>query len=113
MSGSELDAPLQKAEALSVLEDSRLSPFQKGMRLYEILYRIRFPMLSDTEARFNFAREQLHLPGFIRIRPHPFFETADLHVEFEASTAKRFRELASALAEAAESPELDKLFRDF
>jgi hypothetical protein len=113
MSDSELDAPLKNAEVLSVLDDSRLSPFQKGEKLYEILYRIRFPRLSETEARFNFARERLRLPGSIRIRPHPFFETADLHVEFEASTAKRFRELASALATAAQSPDLDKLFTDF
>jgi hypothetical protein len=112
-SGSELDAPLQIAEALSVLEDSRLSPFRKGEKLYEILYHMRFPRLSETESRFNFARERLGLPGSIRIRPHPFFETADLRVEFEASTANRFRELASALARAAQSPELDKLFGDF
>jgi hypothetical protein len=111
MSGAEMDAPLENAEVLSVLSDSRLSPFQKGEKLHEILYRIRNPRLSEAVERFKFSKKQLDLPGSIRIQSHPFFETADLHVEFEASNAKRFRELAAALEKASQSPELDKLFR--
>ena len=47
----------------------------------------------------------------IRILPHPFFETADLRVEFEASSVERFRELAAALDNAAQSQALEGLFQ--
>jgi hypothetical protein len=107
----QLHAPLDLPEVSAILNDSRLSPFQKGDRLYEILYRLRNPRLSQALERFNAQKKLLGLPGSIRLTPHPFFETADVHVEFDASNKERFQELAAALQKACQSPELEGLFQ--
>ncbi len=111
MAGAPIDAPLDDPAAKSILDDSRLSPFQKGEKLYGILYRMKYPQLSNALNRFETDRKQLALPGSVRIVPHPFFETADLRVEFQVSNAGHFRELAAALHNAAQSPKLEELFR--
>jgi hypothetical protein len=108
---TQLDAPLGSREVLAVLEDLRLSPFQKGEKLHEVLYRLRNPRLSQALERFLAQKKLLGLPGSIRITPHPFFESADLRVEFDAPDAERFRELAAALGKAAQMPELEALFQ--
>ena len=111
MAGGSTDAPLDNPLVQSILDDSRLSPFQKGEKLHEILYRMKYPELSKALDRFRASKEQLALPGSVRIIPHPFFENADLRVEFQASSAERFRDLVAALQRAAQSPELEDLFR--
>jgi hypothetical protein len=111
IAGSPLDAPLDNAEVSAILDDMRLSPFQKGEAVYEILYRHRNPRLSQALERFHAQKALLGLPGSIRLTPHPFFETADLHVEFDASDSKRFRDLAAALQKASQSSELEGLFQ--
>jgi hypothetical protein len=109
--GARLDAPLACPEALAASDDPRLSPFQRGEKVYEILYRLRNPRLSEAFERFLTRKKSLRLPGSIRISPHPFFETQDLRVEFDASDAGSFRELATELQRASESTELEKLFQ--
>jgi len=111
MSGGQLHKPLDNPEASAVVDDSRLSPFQKGDRLYEILYRRRNPRLSQAIERFSAQKKLLGLPGSIRLTPHPFFETSDVHVEFDASNKERFRELVTELQKASESPALEGLFQ--
>jgi hypothetical protein len=110
MAGSRLDAPLDNPEVWGILEDSRLSPHQKGEKLHDVLYRIRNPRLSKALEQFHAQQKRLELPGSVRITPHPFFETPDLRVEFHASTPEHFRQLAGALQRAAQSPELEELF---
>jgi hypothetical protein len=104
------DAPLNQPEAIAIIDDQRLSPFQKGEKLHERLYCLRNPRLSLARERFLARKKLLGLPGLIQISPHPFFETTDLHVEFNAPDAARFRDLASALQEAAQSRELEDLY---
>jgi hypothetical protein len=108
---SPLNAPLDNPEVSAILDNARLSPFQKGERLNDVLYRHRNPKLSQAWERFHAKKKLLGLPGSIRLVPHPFFETADLHAEFDASDSKRFRELADALQKASQSPELEELFQ--
>jgi ParB-like nuclease domain len=110
ITGARFDAPLNNKEIQALLGDSILSPFQKGERLCEILYRMRNPRLSLAKERFQAQKSRLGLPGCIRISSHPFFETNDIRVEFDVSSAARFRELASMLQEASQSSELEGLF---
>ena len=104
-------AALDSPEVLDALEDPRLTPFQKGEKVHEFLYRLKNPRLLQALERFAALKKLLGLPGSIRVAPHPFFETPDVHVEFEASSAGRFRELAAALQKAAQLQELEELFR--
>jgi hypothetical protein len=111
MTGNPFDAPLKAPQVLSILEDAGLSPFQKGERVYDSLYRLMNPRLSQAIDRFQARKRLLKLPGSIQIRSHPFFEEPGLHVEFKASSADSFRNLASALQDAAQSQELEGLFQ--
>lgn len=110
VSGDELDVPVRSPEVLEIIEDSRLSPFQRGEKVYQFLYNLRNPKLSQALAQFLAKRRSLRLPGSIRISAHPFFEEPGVRVEFEAPDVERFRDLASALEEAARQPELRELF---
>jgi uncharacterized ParB-like nuclease family protein len=111
MAGNRLDAALDNPDILSVLEDSTLSPFEKGDKVHAVIYRLKYPTLSRALERFHEGRKLLGLPGSIHITPHPFFERTDLKVEFEAPGAERFRHLADILQKAAHSPELEALYR--
>jgi hypothetical protein len=108
--GSPPGAYLKSPEVSAILNDPSLSPFQKGERVHQILYRIRNPRLSVALDRFATHRESLRLPGSIRIAAHPFFEEPGLHVEFDARDVGHFRSLADALHAAARLPELEKMF---
>jgi hypothetical protein len=110
MADARFDVPLDSQEVQTLLTDSQLSPFQKGEKLHEILYCIRNPRLSLAKERFLAQKNLLGLPGSIRISPHPFFETNDIRIEFDVSSAARFRELAGILQEASHSSDLDGLF---
>jgi hypothetical protein len=108
--GDPQSAPLNSPEIVQIANDSRLSPFQRGEKIYEHLYRLRNPRISAASDRFNSQKELLRLPGSIRIAARPFFEEPGVHVEFDAPDVERFRELASALGQAAQLPELCELF---
>ena len=103
-------APLKLPEIQDFLGDAKLSPFQKGEKLHEALYRLRNPRLRRAETDFAAQRKRLGIPGAIRVTPPPYFETTGLRVEFNAASPQKFRELAEALQKAAGSPELEKLF---
>lgn len=98
-------------EIASVLEDSRLTHFQRGEQIHRILYRRRNPRLSEAEARFAEARRESGLPQSVRISPDPYFESPRIKFEFEASSSQVLREVSAALGRAAESPGADALFR--
>ena len=110
MKGHPFEAPLEDPQVPAILEDAGLSPFQKGEKIFERLYRLLNPRLSQAEDRFIAKKKLLGLPGSIRINAHPFFEESGLRVEFDASGIDGFRRLATALQEAAQSPEMEGLF---
>ena len=110
MNQAAFTAPLDIPEIQEFLRDAKLSSFQKGEKLYGTLYRLRNPRVARAEADFAEQRKRLGLPGAIRVTPPPYFETAEIRVEFEAASPEKFRELAATLQNAADSPELDKLF---
>jgi len=110
VSGEELDVPVRSPEVLEIIGDSRLSPFQRGEKVYQFLYNLRNPRLSRALARFLAKKKSLCLPGSIRISAHPFFEEPGVRVEFDAPDVERFRDLTSALEKAAHQPDLMDLF---
>jgi hypothetical protein len=110
MTGAEPGAALGDPEVAAVLSDSGLPPFQRGEKIYSILYRHRYPRVMQATELFLERQKSLGLPGAVRIVPAPYFETTDLRVEFNAPDVARFRKLAADLYEASRKPELDRLF---
>ena len=109
--GAGPEVPFEAPEVQSILNDAGLSPFQRGEKVYALLYRRRYPRVIRAEECFTERRKSLGLPGSIRITPAPYFEIPDLRVEFSAPDAERFRERATRLFEASQNPELDGLFK--
>ncbi len=105
-----VEAVLSNPELQDVLADTGLSGFQKGERVYEILYRERYPRIAAAEVRFTAERRKMGLPGNVRLTHDRFFETSSIRVEFDADSPVRFRSLASALERASRTPVLDALF---
>jgi hypothetical protein len=104
---------LKDPQVTAVLENNRLTPGERGERVYTILYRLRYPTVSDAGKRFLERKRSLGLPGSVRISADPYFEKPDIHVEFTVRDAEHFRQLAKKLREATEKPELDLLFHIF
>jgi hypothetical protein len=102
---------LDDPEALSIVGNASLSPFQKGENLCEFLYRKRNPMLSQATKRFCEQRKLLKLPGSIKIAADKFFENPGVRVEFQAPNAASFREMAEALQKTAQSQAIEELFQ--
>jgi hypothetical protein len=102
--------PLEDPQVREVLNNPRLSPAQRGEKVYAILYRLRYPRLAQAEKLFMERKQSMGLPGSVRITADPYFEKPDLYVEFNAHDAERFRKLAAELFEASRKPELDRLF---
>jgi hypothetical protein len=113
MNRAAFTSPLDITEIQEFLRDAKLSSFQKGEKLYGALYRLRNPRVARAEADFAVQRKRLGLPGAIRVLPPPYFETAEIRVEFEAASPEKFRELAAALQKTADSPELARIFQMF
>jgi hypothetical protein len=108
--GVQFDALLDSSEIREAAEDSCLSPFQRGEKIYEILYRRRNPRLSQASDQFIDRLKRLKLPAPIRIRAHPYFEAPGLRVEFDALDPEHFSALVAALQEAGGLPEFKNLF---
>ncbi len=111
MRGASFDAPLKEPQMRTTLEDPALSPFQKGEKVHENLYQQMHPRLSRAVERFQNQKKLLGLPGSIQIQPHPFFEDPGVRVSFDAPDVHRLRQLTAALQKAAESPDMEELFK--
>ncbi len=97
-------------EIQALLVQPGMSAHQKGEKLRDLLYRRRNPRLTMATERFVDEKKALNLPDGIRLTPDPYFETPRIHVEFDVSSAERFRAIADAIHEAAERPALEHLF---
>ena len=102
---------LQQPEVIGIATEAGLAPHEKGRKLYDLLYRQRFPRISAAEDRFVAATSEIDLPGDVHVHHDRYFETPAIRVGFQAASAARFRTLAGALDKAARSPELEKLFQ--
>jgi hypothetical protein len=102
---------LCQPEITAIAHDARLSAFERGERVRQLLHQWRNPRLSRAVENFLSEKKKLGLPGIVRLSPEPFFETPRLRVEFDVTSADRFREVTAALHQAAQAPSLDALFK--
>jgi hypothetical protein len=105
-----LGAVLSEPEIMEVAGDARLTPFQRGEKIYDYLHRQRNPRLTRAREKFQAERADLDLPGTIRIGGDPFFESPRLHVEFDAVSARAFREAVAALERSCTKASLERIF---
>jgi hypothetical protein len=111
ISESSLEEVLSRPEILAIADAPGLSAFQKGEKMHALLFQQRNPRLAGARATYLAEKEQLNLPGTIRLSPDPFFESPRLRVEFDAGSAQSFREAVDALERACRDSALDRLYR--
>jgi len=102
---------VDRPEIASVLKGPGLSPFQRGEKVHDALRRLASPRLCRAHDQFRAKGRSLKLPGKVCLAPDPCFETPRIRVDFEVSSAAEFRDVASALHQAAQNPALDGLFQ--
>jgi ParB-like chromosome segregation protein Spo0J len=110
IAGGSVAAVLGRNEILDIVEDARLSAFQKGEKVHEWLFRQKNPRLSAARDAFLTEKEKLQLPGTVRLSPDAFFETPRIRVEFEVSSPQAFRDAVAALSRSSRESALDRLF---
>jgi len=111
ISGTTPSEILADPEILPITRDAGLSGYQKGQKIYELLYRRRNPRLSVARDAFLAEKSKLDLPGSVRLSPDPFFERPRLRVEFDVNSAQAFRETVAALDRACSAASLERLFQ--
>jgi len=92
-----------------IMADEQLTLPVKGSRIKEILKKMRYPKLSEVEARFNNLKNELKLPPTINLKPSPFFEGDKYYVEFSFRNKDEFNRALTILNEIANK--IDKLNR--
>jgi len=111
ISGTTPSEVLSDPEILAITREAGLSGYQKGQKIYDLLYRRRNPRLSVARDAFLAIKSELDLPGCVRLSPDPFFERPRLRVEFDVDSARAFREIVAALDRASGAAALDRLFQ--
>ena len=66
MTGTEPGGPLNDPQILGILNDARLSPSERGEKVCAILYRFRYPRVSQAEESFMERKQSL---GIARVDP--------------------------------------------
>jgi len=68
------------SEIRSILENKKLNNPQKGESIRKYLRERRYPQLTEKEKQFTYNLKQLKFPPQITLRPPPFFEGDNYHL---------------------------------
>ncbi len=90
--------------------DPRLGRADKLKRIKEQIRRWRFPRLAETEDDLRKRIHELKLHPDIRLSVPTGLEGANLHVEFNASSAHELKRLAARLMAAADQEPVGDIF---
>lgn len=84
----------------SILHNEGLSPYQKGDKLYNLLYRMRYPVMSDYQDKFKKLSNFIyHRTGAKIYLPYLNFECNEIIVEpkEKISDVKKFKKQIDSL----------------
>jgi len=104
-----IDQVLSSNEIKDVLKNDKITPPRKTESIIAILKKMRFPLFTNTEERFQNIRKELKLPPNIILRPPPFFEGENYTIEFSFKNKPEFKKLVAVLKSVADHDQLAKL----
>ena len=103
---------LQRIHAAALCSDAGLSPGKRAERVWERLRAVRFPHLTDREARFATLRRQLQLPAGMRLEHPPYFEGGSYRLSIDIHETQAVPQQADAIARLLNDPTLQRMLHD-
>lgn len=101
---------LSRPDLHDIETDPRLGRADKLKRIKELIRRLRFPRLAETEDALLTRIQELKLHPEVRLSVPTGLEGANLHVEFNASSPRELGRLAARLVEAANQELVAEIF---
>ncbi len=93
----EISIPL---EVEKILKDKKLSPHQKGAKIYRLFYCARYPELSKYQQKFKKVADEIYRKTGARIRlANQYFESDEIIVEpkYKISEVEKLRSLIESI----------------
>jgi hypothetical protein len=78
--------------------------------IFEKLYRLRFPMLSEYQDQFHQLRSALKLPNIMKLEMPPYFEGNQISVSITITNPDEFAQMGEKMIEISRQDELKKIF---
>ena len=104
---------LEKPELDAILQDSRKKPHQKTHEFRLELRRLRYPNLAGMEEDFDEFQKELSLPGGVQLKPPPFFEGEQYHLQVNFKSVENLSERLEKLSKAFSGDEILHRFSKF
>ena len=92
-----------------ILTSEKYTLSQKISKIREFFRKMRFPIYSEAEEKFNKISKELKLPPHIVLRHSPYFESDKYTMEINFKNKKEFQKSQKILIKIAEENKLDKL----
>jgi hypothetical protein len=97
-----------------VREERQLSPETPAPAQLQVilagLRAMRYPRLSEQEARYRELKAALRLPPGVQFQPPPFFEGQKIALAFSVASPAELKAITGRLTVVAEKPELEQIF---
>jgi len=100
---------LENIEIQDVLSDNKITLPRKIDRIKEILRKIRYPIFTEVNEKFQTLKKQLNLPPNIMLRPPPFFEGEKYTIEFKFKNQSEYKKVVEILNSIADQNQFDNL----
>lgn len=91
-------------------ENTSESPPVRFALIFEKLYQLRFPLLSEYQERFHQLRSALKLPDIMKLEVPPYFEGNQISVSFAITDPDEFAQMGEKMIEISRQDELKKIF---
>ncbi len=90
--------------------DRGTSPTQRFTQVKRALHKLRFPVLSEYEARYDALKRKLDLPPNIKLEVPLFFEGSRIQLTLTAGSVEELCGSLQRLGDAAETREMRGIF---
>jgi len=92
-----------------ILNSEKLTPPVKINKIRDLFRKMRYPIYSEAEEKFNQIIKELKLPPQIVLRHSPYFETDKYFLEIAFRNQKEFNNAQKIISKIAADNKLDKL----
>jgi hypothetical protein len=93
----------------STLNDSTLTVSLKVDKIRDLFRKLRYPIFSQAEEKFNHLKKELKLPPNVSFHPPPFFENDKYSIEIVFKDQHEYDDAIKLLKQISEKKDLTKL----
>lgn len=100
----------EKSGAAQVARRQDLPPATRFAQILESLRKQRFPVLSESEERYQNLKQSLKLPPQIQIQVPPYFEGNQISISLQVNSPQQLIAFCEKLRRTGTRPELAEIF---